>query len=440
MSDNTRPNQDVIQKMKNFKRGYSMRKVMLVATLATAYLIQIPAIAAPVDVARAEDVGMSSERLAYMKSYFEGMLDDEETGGFQILISRRGKVVMFENLGMANVEENIPVTDETLFRIFSMTKPVMGVAMMMLYEEGHYSLADPLSKHIPEFAELRVYAGEDDDGNVILEPMEREPTIQDLLQHTAGFTYGIFGDTAVDRQYGDRNVLDYDQTMQEFIDKLASIPLLFQPGARWNYSVAVDVQGYLIEKWTGMELGEFLKEKIFDPLGMDQTMAWVPPEQAGLLANVYTHDDDGNRSKFDGEYATYHFRAPGAFAGGSQLISTSDDYWRFCQMLLNGGEFDGKRYLSPLTVEMMSANRLRDPASLPNGAGFGLNFGVIVDNTQTDYPASNGEYYWGGLASTRFWIDPQEEMVAILMTQYLPYRGAYYTDLFHRLVRAAIIE
>ena len=417
-----------------------MRKIMLVATVVTTYLIQIPAFAAPVDVTRAEDVGMSSERLAYMKSYFEGMVQDEETGGFQILVSRRGKVIMYENLGFANVEENIPVTDETLFRIFSMTKPVMGVAMMMLYEEGHYSLADPLSKHISEFAELRVYAGEDDEGNMKLEPMEREPTIQDLLQHTAGFTYGIFGDTAVDKQYGDRDVLDYDQTMQEFIDKLARIPLLFQPGARWNYSVAVDVQGYLIEKWTGMKLGAFLKDRIFDPLGMDQTMAWVPPDQAGLLANVYTHDDDGNRAKFDGEYATYHFRAPGAFSGGSQLISTSDDFWRFCQMLLNGGEFDGNRYLSPRTVEMMSSNRLREPASLPNGAGFGLNFGVIVDNTQSDYPASNGEYYWGGLASTRFWIDPEEEMVAILMTQYLPYRGGYYSDLFHRLVRAAIIE
>jgi CubicO group peptidase (beta-lactamase class C family) len=417
-----------------------MRPAISVAVLLAAFLLQSLACATPVDVSPAEDVGMSSERLEYMKSYFEGLLDDEETGGFQILISRRGKVVMYENLGLANVEENIPVTNETLFRIYSMTKPIMGVAMMMLYEEGHYSLADPLSKHIPEFSELRVYVGEDDEGNVNLEPMEREPTIHDLMQHTAGFTYGIFGDSAVDRQYGDRNVLDYDQTMQEFIDKLASIPLLFQPGARWNYSVAVDVQGYLIEKWTGMELGKFLKEKIFEPLGMDQTMAWVPPNQAGLLANVYTHDDDGNRSKFDGEFATNHFRAPGAFSGGGQLISTGDDYWRFCQMLLNGGEFNGKRYLSPLTVEMMSSNRLKEPASLPNGAGFGLNFGVIVDKTQGNYPTSNGEYYWGGLASTVFWIDPKEEMVAIMLTQYLPWRGDYYGDLFHRLVRAAIIE
>ncbi len=406
----------------------------------TALLFQALAAAAPVEVVRAEDVGMSSERLAYLKSYFEGMLADEETGGFQILISRRGTVVMYENLGLANVEENVPVTDETLFRIYSMTKPVMGVAMMMLYEEGLYSLADPLSEHIPEFAELRVYAGEDEEGNMTLEAMEREPTIHDLLQHTAGFTYGIFGDTAVDKQYRDKDVLNYDQKFPEFIEKLAGIPLLFQPGTRWNYSVAVDIQGYLIEQWTGMKLGEFLQERIFDPLGMDQTMAWASPDKAGLLANVYTHDENGNRAKFEDEFATNHFRAPGEFGGGGQLLSTSDDYWRFCQMLLNGGEFEGTRYLSPLTIEMMSSNRLKEPASLPNGAGFGLNFGVTIDNTKGDYPTSNGEYYWGGLASTVFWIDPEQEMVAIMMTQYLPYNGEFYLDLLHRLVRAAIIE
>ena len=417
-----------------------MRKTLLVATLVTLYVVQLPAFARPLDVSRAEDVGMSSERLAYMKSYFEGLLADEETGGFQLLVSRRGKVVMYENLGLANVEENVPVTDDTLFRIYSMTKPVMGAAMMMLYEEGQYSLSDPLSKHIPEFAELRVYAGEDDAGNMTLEPMKREPTVHDLLQHTAGFTYGIFSNTGVDKLYLEKDVPSYDQTMQEFIDKLASIPLLYQPGDRWVYSVAVDIQGYLIEKWTGMELGDFLQERIFDPLGMDQTMAWVPPNPAGLLATVYTHDDNGDRQKFEGDFATNHYRAPGAFSGGGQLISTGDDYWRFCQMLLNGGEFDGVRYLSPLTVEMMSANRLQEPASLPKGAGFGLNFGVTVDNTKGDYPTSNGEYYWGGLASTVFWIDPEEEMVAIMMTQYLPYNGDFYRDLFHRLVRAAIIE
>ncbi len=417
-----------------------MRSSILVAMSLTALLFRALAAAAPVEVVRAEDVGMSSERLAYLKSYFEGMLADEETGGFQILISRRGTVVMYENLGLANVEENVPVTDETLFRIYSMTKPVMGVAMMMLYEEGLYSLADPLSEYIPEFAELRVYAGEDEEGNMTLEAMEREPTIHDLLQHTAGFTYGIFGDTAVDKQYRDKDVLNYDQKFPEFIEKLAGIPLLFQPGTRWNNSVAVDIQGYLIEQWSGMKLGEFLQERIFDPLGMDQTIAWASPDKAGLLANVYTHDENGNRAKFEDEFATNHFRAPGEFGGGGQLLSTSDDYWRFCQMLLNGGEFEGTRYLSPLTIEMMSSNRLKEPASLPNGAGFGLNFGVTIDNTKGDYPTSNGEYYWGGLASTVFWIDPEQEMVAIMMTQYLPYNGEFYRDLLHRLVRAAIIE
>ncbi len=417
-----------------------MRKTLLVAAVLTACLFRSLALATPVDVARAEDVGMSSERLTYLKSYFEGMLEDEESGGFQILISRRGKVVMYENLGLANVEKNIPVTDETLFRIYSMTKPVMGVAMMMLYEEGQYSLADPLSKHIPEFAELRVYAGEDDEGNMTLEPMQREPTIHDLLQHTAGFTYGIFGDSAVDKEYIEKDVLDYDQTMDEFIEKIASIPLLFQPDSRWNYSISVDLQGYLIEKWTGMKLGDFLQERIFDPLGMDQTMAWVPPDQAGLLANVYTHDEGGNRSKNEGNLATNHYRAPGAFSGGAQLVSTGDDYWRFCQMILNGGEFEGKRYLSPRTVKLMSENRLREPASLPNGLGFGLNFGVMVDSTQANYPASNGEFGWGGLATTTFWIDPEEDMVVIMLTQYLPWRGDSYRDLMHRLVRPAIIE
>jgi CubicO group peptidase (beta-lactamase class C family) len=417
-----------------------MKKLLFAATIVALCLAQALVFAAPLKVTRAEDVGMSSERLEYLKSYFEGLLDDEETGGFQILVSRHGKVVMYENLGLANVEENIPVTDESLFRIYSMTKPVMGVAMMMLYEEGQYSLADPLSKHIPEFAELRVYAGEDDEGNMTLEPMAREPTIHDLLQHTAGFTYGIFSDTPVDKQYLDADMLSYGQTLQNVIDKLAAIPLLYQPGSRWHYSVAVDVQGYLIEKWTGMKLGEFLQERIFEPLGMNQTMAWVPPDKAALLANIYTHGETGDREPFTGDTYLDFFNPPQAFSGGAQLISTSGDYWHLCQMLLNGGEFDGKRYLSPLTVEMMSSDRLRDPARLSDSTGFGFDFAVVVDNTKGDFPMSNGEYFWNGLASTIFWIDPEQDMVAIMLTQYLPYRGRFYSDLLHRLVRAAVIE
>jgi CubicO group peptidase (beta-lactamase class C family) len=417
-----------------------MKRLILVTALLAAYLFQPLVIAAPLKVTRAEDVGMSSERLANVKRHFQGLLQDEEASGFQILVSRRGKVVLYENLGQANVEENRPVTDATLFRIYSMTKPVMGVAMMMLYEDGLFSLADPLSKHIPEFADLQVYTGQDEAGNLLLEPMEREPTIHDLLQHTAGFTYGIFSDTPVDKQYLDADMVSNGQTLEDFIRKLAAIPLLYQPGARWHYSVAVDVQGYLVEKWTGMSVNEFLKERLFDPLGMDQTMAWVPADKAALLADIYTHNGSGAREPFTGDQHLDFFSPPSAFNGGAQLISTSDDYWRFCQMLLNGGKFDGKHFLSPLTIEMMSQDRLREPARMPDGRGFGFNFDVITDNTQLTYPASNGEFSWAGLASTVFWIDPEQELIAILLTQYLPYRGTFYSELLHRLVRAAVIE
>lgn len=414
---------------------------MYVALISSVLLVSSWGVAAPVKTVKPETVGMSSERLENLTNRFQALLDDEKTGGFQILVSRRGKVVLYENLGMANVEAEIPISEETLFRMYSMTKPVIGVAMMMLYEEGHYSLGDPLSMHIPEFADLKVYADENDDGSLILEEPEREPTLQDLLRHTAGFTYGFFSETPVDKQYRDQGILGYDDTLQMLIDKLAGTPLLYQPGTRWHYSVAVDIQGYLIEKWTGMTVGEFLAERLFEPLEMDQTMAWVTPDNAGLLAEVYTHDDEGNRVRFDGDQMLDHLRAPIGFSGGAQLVSTGDDYWRFAQMLLNGGELNGQRILSPRTVEMMASDRLPDEVEPPEpGFGFGFNVGVITDATRGDVSVSNGEYFWGGLATTVFWIDPEEEMVAILLTQYLPWQGQYYDDLFHRLVRAAIIE
>lgn len=397
-------------------------------------------LAAPVDVVVAEDVGMSSERLAVLKNRLQQELDNEITGGIQVLIARHGKVVMHENLGHASVEENKPITDETLFRIYSMTKPIVGTAMMMLYEEGHFSLTDTLSMHIPEFENLQVYAGVDDEGNMILEDPDRDPTIQDLMQHTAGFTYGIFGDTAVDRMYREKQIPGYDDSLQIMIEKLADTPLLFQPGKRMVYSVAVDVQGYLIEKWTGQDLGEFLAERLFEPLGMDQTMAWVPPDKADLLANVYTHYE-GNRVAFNGPMATNHFRAPGGFSGGGQLISTADDYLRFAQMLLNGGVLDGERYLSSRTVDFMARDSLDIPLELPYpGASWGLNFAVYPEPADVPYPVSADEYFWAGVASTTFWIDPEEDLVVIMLTQYMPFSDVYFRDLMHRLVHAALID
>ena len=413
----------------------------IILTCLTLCILPSFSTASPVDVVAPETAGMSSERLAALKERLQKELADEKTGGIQVLVSRRGKVVMYENLGFANVESKVPMSDQSLFRIYSMTKPVVGVAMMMLYEEGVYSLSDPLDMHIPEFADLQVYAGTGDDGQMILEDPAPDPTMHDLLRHTAGFTYGIFGDTPVDRLYLEKDIGRYDDSLQNLIDKLASTPLLYQPGEKWVYSYAVDVQGYLIEKWTGKSVGEFLRERLFEPLGMDQTMAWVPQDKAHLLANIYTHDEDGARTKFEGDLAERHFGPPGGFNGGSQLISTSDDYWRFSQMLLNGGEFDGVRYLSPTTIDMMTSNRLPDSTeTFFRGSGFGLNFSVVTDPALVNYPANKGEYSWGGLATTLFWIDPQEDLVVIMLTQYLPWNEPYFRDLMHRMVHAAIID
>jgi len=396
--------------------------------------------ARPFDVADPESVGMSAERLDRITEHFERLVEAGRSGGYQVLVARRGKVVYHENFGWADVEERKPVTYDTLFRIFSMTKPVTGVAMMMLYEEGHYSLSDPIAKHIPAFADLEVYAGLAEDGSMIFEPAKRPPTIHDLMQHTAGFSYGIFTDTPVDELYLDRQLLDYDSRLEQFIAKLADMPLLYQPGERWHYSIATDIQGYLIEQWSGMPFEQFLEERLFEPLGMDQTMTWVDGEDAELLAHIYTRDD-GVLARSDDELGTLHYRAPGGFSGGAQLISTADDYWRFCQMLLNGGEFEGRRYLSPLTVDMMTTDRL--PAGVEFGgpeAGFGLNVRVVTDPARGSYPVSPGEYDWDGLATTLFWIDPEQELIAIMLTQYLPWSAPEYDDLMHRLVRAAIID
>jgi len=414
-------------------------KTRILLVLATFALCQTIA-AAPVDLVPAESVGMSSERLAVLKDRLQEVIDDGRTGGIQVLVARHGKVVVYENFGYANVENKLPVTDETLFRIYSMTKPVVGTAMMMLYEEGYYSLSDPIAKHIPEFADLKVYAGLDENGEVILVDPERPPTIQDLMQHTAGFTYGIFGDTPVDRMYRESGLPPYDDALQVIIDKLATIPLLFQPGERFEYSMAVDIQGYLIEKWTGQELGAYLKEHLFEPLGMDQTMPWAAGDNAKLLANIYSHDESGQLVKNETSTATNHFHAPGSFSGGGQLISTADDYWRFAQMLLNGGEFEGHRYLAPGTIDLMRGARLKVPFFLYEGGSFGLNVAVYPDPDAVSYPSSEGEYFWSGLATTLFWIDPEEDLVVVMLTQYLPFAEPPYRDLMHRLVHAAIIE
>ena len=423
------------------------RKLKLVSTILFIALTNV-AFAGSLDVVSAEDVGMSSERLERISEQFQEFVDDGKSAGFQIVISRRGRVVMQENFGVADITKGKPITDDTLFRIYSMTKPVVGVAMMILYEEGRFALSDPIAKYIPAFEDVKVYAGANEDGSLILEEPERPPTMHDLFQHTAGFTYGIFGDTPVDKLYREAGLTDYDAALPDLVDKLAELPLLFQPGTQYEYSVAVDVQGYIIEVLTGMDAGDFVRERILEPLDMNETMNWVPSRRAKHFAAVHTHDEDGKLLAYTDDLhpdisVNNFLRKPGYFSGGGQLISTGDDYWRFAQMLANGGELDGKRILARPTVEMMTSNRLPESIAdrrIAPGWGWGINMGVVTDPTLIDVPRSLGEYRHGGLASTVFWVDPVEDVVVVMLSQYLPSTHSIYEDLLHRLVRAAIVD
>lgn len=415
--------------------------------LVLLLLLSTPAFAGTLATTPPEDVGMSSERLQRIHDHLQQMVDEKKAAGIQVVVARRGSVVLHDTYGVQSVDSGEPVSKDTLFRIFSMTKPVIGVAMMMLYEEGKFSMSDPVSKYIPEFRSLRVYAGENEDGAVLLEDARRPPLMQDLFRHTAGLTYGFFGSTAVDKLYVDADLLNPQSNLQAMIEGLAKLPLLYQPGAQYEYSMAVDVQAYLIEKFSGVDVESFIRSRIFEPLNMDETMAWVPPDVAPRLSEIHTHDEDGQLVVLTEALGTNiskpAYEEPSLFNGGGQLISSADDYYRFAQMLLNGGELGGVRLLSPSTVAMMTSNRLPVTVAgreIAPGSGHGLNLRVVSDRTQVGFPANDGEFAHGGMASTYFWADPTDDLVVVVLTQYLPYSGQIYSDILHRLVHAAIID
>ncbi len=373
---------------------------------AVLLVAAFPALGGSLPVTEPERVGMSQEELDRLHDRLQQLVDDGVSAGLQVVVARRGEVVMHDNFGLADTSSGEPITNDTLFRIYSMTKPVVGVAMMMLYEEGRFSLSDPIAKYIPEFEGVKVFAGIDQDGQMLLEDADRPPNMHDLLQHSAGLSYGLFSDTPVDQLYRDSGVLESNGSLDSFIGKLASMPLLFQPGTQYHYSLAVDVQGYLIERLSGMDPESFIRSRILEPLEMDETMAWVPADKAALLSKVHTHDDEGKLVVYtDPDDSVFSvndaYEKPDVFSGGAQLVSTGDDYWRFAQMLLNGGTLYGERLLSPASVEMMTSNRLPDTIAgrrLGPGWGNGFNVAVVTDRTLVNYPASNGEFSHGGLA------------------------------------------
>jgi CubicO group peptidase (beta-lactamase class C family) len=311
------------------------------------------------------------------------------------------------------MEHNVPMQKDTVFRIYSMTKPITTVAAMILWEEGKFKLDDPVYQYIPEFKGLQVYqaTGETVSG--------RAMTLRDLMRHTSGLTYG-WGTDAVEKMYGKKNVLDHNQPLSVMVDKLSGIPLLFNPGEKWNYSVSTDVLGYFVEQVSGKPLDVFFSERIFEPLGMNDTAFYVHPDKTDRFAVNYGPDGNGGLKIVDGIQESRFLKNPAMLSGGGGLVSTAPDYVQFCQMLFNKGTLDGKQILKKETVEMMTQNHLPEGVwTWDAGTGFGLGFSVLVE-TEGNQEAL-GEYGWGGMASTHFWILPQQDLAVVALSQIIPY-------------------
>lgn len=380
-----------------------------------------------------ESVGFSSQRLSRVNKMMQGYIDDGKLASGLTMLARHGETFHFEPYGVLDLESGTPVERDTLFRIYSMTKPITSAAVMMLYEEGYFSLDDPVGKFIPELASMKVYDGMGETGMRLVD-QQRPITIRHLLTHTSGLSYGHHQDSPVEQMYREANITDPDSTMKEMAEKLGKLPLVTQPGTKWRYSNATDVLGYLVEVVSGVPFDRYLQDNILDPLSMTDTSFYVAEENLDRLATVYGASTNGKIAPLDNPMVNRQRRPHTLFSGGGGLVSTGSDYMRFCQMLLNGGVLGDARLLAPKTVEMMRSNHLTDDlkpfavgqsnASDTKGCGFGLGFRVVMDIAQHGIIGSNGIYSWGGAASTVFWLDPAEELVAILLTQFMP--SSYY--------------
>jgi CubicO group peptidase (beta-lactamase class C family) len=350
-----------------------------------------------------ESVGVSSERLKRLDATLKRFVDEGRLAGVVSLLARHGKIVHFSAAGKKDLRQSDPMQKDSIFRIYSMTKPVTGVAMMMLYEEGKWRLDDPVSRYIPEFSKLKVHAGENADSTPKLEDARRSMTMRELMTHTGGLGYGLSAANPVDRLYRETRVLDASRPLQDMIDGLAKLPLLAQPGTRRSYSIAVDVQSYLVAKPSGQPFDEFLRTKIFQPLGMKDTGFSVPKEKLARLALVHGEDQTGKLTPPDDSRGDPTVQPLGP-SGGGGLFSTAEDYLRLCQMLLNGGQLNGTRLLAPRTVAMMRTNHVTpEPLkTMRAGTGWGMDFSVVMDAAATGEPYSDGSFHWYGMAGTWF--------------------------------------
>ena len=377
-----------------------------------------------------ESVGFDSGRLKRLDDYMAQVVADGQVAGATTLLARHGKVVEFNTYGKASLATGQPMNRDEIFRIYSMTKPITGVAMMILFEEGKWRLDDPVTRFVPEFKDLKVMAGVGPDGTMTVEDLKRPPTMRELMSHTAGFGYGLNDTKPVDKLYRDKQVLR-SNGLKEMIDRTATIPLKFQPGSSWEYSSAVDIQGYIVEKLTGKTLGQFLQENVFAPLKMKDTAFYTGADKAHRLAAVYVAEKGQTQiheaKELFGNKMPDYTKPPAMESGGGGLTSTTMDYARFCQMMLNKGELDGVRILSPASVELMDTNVIpRNVLLNTNGTsvlrfneavGFGLDFQVDMNPRRAGSLEGRNTMSWGGAAGTWFWIDPTNDVLFVGMIQ-----------------------
>jgi CubicO group peptidase (beta-lactamase class C family) len=397
-------------------------------------------------IAGPEEVGFSASRLSRVGTAMQRYVDQGKLAGVIAAVARRGRMVYRQCLGMMDLEAAKPMQFDTILRFYSMTKPITSVALMMLYEEGRFQLHDPVSRFIPELAAVKVYAESQ------LADLNRAITIHDLLTHTAGLGYGFDTDSPVESMYREAGMFEgplylLEFPPQEMIRRLGGLPLIYQPGTAWRYSVATDVLGYLIELISDMPLDQFLEERLFEPLGMSDTAFHVPGHKLERFAALYGPAQGGGVELLDHPLTSPFARPPAGLSGGVGLVSTAADYLRFTQMLLNGGELEGVRLLGRKTVALMRINHLPDrliPIQVPprtlHGCGFGLGFRVVVEVAQAGRLGSAGEFAWGGYASTSFFIDPREELIGLLLTQLAPSRFYPIRDDFKVLVYQALVD
>jgi CubicO group peptidase (beta-lactamase class C family) len=387
-----------------------------------------------------ETVGIAPDRLRRLDAGLKRWVDEQQVVGLVTLLERHGKIVHFSANGRLDARRPDPLQKDSIFRIYSMSKPVTGVAMMMLYEEGKWRLDDPVARFIPELGRLKVYTGKNDDGTPKLEDARRSMTMRELMTHTGGLGYVLNANNPVDKMIIDANVLNSAAPLKTMIDGLAKIPLLAQPGTRWSYSIAVDVQGYLVEKLSGQPFAEFLRTRIFEPLGMKDTAFYVPKDKLARFSEV--HGGAGGSLAPDTTRPDPAVVPLGA-SGGGGLFSTAMDYARFCEMLLQGGQLNGVRLLAPRTVEMMRTNHVNADAlkTMAPGTGWGMDFQVVMDAAAAGDSVPNGTFTWFGIAGTWFWIDPVNDLAFVGMVghQTLPLTRTLH-GMSRSLVYQAIVD